>query len=138
MTNRSVLTSAEATRFVKTLLELMVEHGLSSLSAGQAGRQLGLTQPGQFMTSDLTFHFMSPEEHRSAAEAYGLPAPLIRLAAGPRTDQDAEQFVRAAGQLFDVHRVSSLVFGARGYLGFRATEAAREFVLEAITVNARP
>ncbi|UQN09107.1 hypothetical protein [Deinococcus sp. QL22] len=138
MTDRSLLTSPEATRFVEALLELMVEHGLSSLTAGQAGGQLGLAQPGQFVTSDLTFQFMSPEEHRSAVQAYGRPARLIQPATSSPTDQDAEQFVRAAGRLFDLHRVYSLRFGAGGYLGFRANGSAREFVLEAITVNAWP
>ncbi|MDB5046155.1 MAG: hypothetical protein JWQ08_2205 [Deinococcus sp.] len=136
MTDRSPLTSAQATRFVQALLELMVEHGLSNLKAGQAGGQIGLVRPGQFLTSNLTFHFMSPEEHRSAAQAYGLPAPVSH--SGPRTDQDIEPFVRAVGGLFDVHHVYSLVFGAGGYLGFRANGPAREFVLEGIKVNARP
>ncbi|MFC4638307.1 hypothetical protein [Deinococcus hohokamensis] len=138
MTDRSVLTSAQATRFVQALLDLMVEHGLGSLEAGQAGGFLGLARPGQFVTSDLTFHFMSPAEHRSAAQAYGLPAQRVRLATGPRTDQDIEPFVRAAGALFDAHRVQSLVFGPAGHLGFRADGPTREFVLEGITVNAQP
>jgi hypothetical protein len=137
MTDRSLLTSAEATRFVQALLELMVGHGLSSLEARQAGAHLGLDRSGQFLTSDLTFRFMSPPEHSSAAQAYGLPAHLVRPATSARTDQDAKQFVRAAGKLFDVHRVDSLVFESKGYLGFRANGAAREFVLEAVTVNAR-
>lgn len=138
MTDRFLLTSAEATRFVEALLELMVEHGLNNLKAGQAGAEMGLVQPGQFVTRGLNFHFMSAEEHRSAAEAYGRPTHLIRPATSPRTDQDAEQFVRAVGGLFDVHRVYSLVFGAGGYLGFRANGSAREFVLEGVRVNALP
>lgn len=123
---------------MRALVGLMIQHGLSSLHAGQAGAQLGLTQPGQFVTENLQFHFMSPAEHRSAAQAYQLPAHLFRPAAGSRTDQDAQQFVRALGQLFDLHRVYSLVFGAGGYVGFRADGAAREFVLEGVKVNVRP
>ncbi|THF70213.1 hypothetical protein E7T06_08485 [Deinococcus sp. Arct2-2] len=138
MTDPFLLTPAEATRFVEALLGLMIEHGLSSLIAGQGGGQLGLTGPGQFVTQDLNFHFMSPEEHRSAAQAYQLPAHLFRPAAGPRTDQDAGRFVRALGQLFDLHGVYSLQFESGAHLGFRADGAAREFVLEGVKVNTRP
>ena len=138
MTDRPPLTSAQATIFVQALLELMVEHGLGHLEAGQAGGHLGLAQPGHFATQDLTFHFLSPAEHRSAAQAYGVPAQRIRLAAAPRTQQDIEPIVRAVGELFDLHGVASLAFGPGGFLGFRANGAAREFVLEGITVNAQP
>ena len=138
MTNRPPLTSAQATLFVQALLDLMVEHGLGHLEAGPAGGWLGLSQPGHFVTQDLTFQFLSPAEHRSAAQAYGLPAQRVRLATAPRTQQDIEPVVRAVGELFDLHRVGSLAFGPGGFLGFRANGASREFVLEGITVNAQP
>ncbi|MFC4425116.1 hypothetical protein [Deinococcus navajonensis] len=138
MTDRSLPSSAQATRFVQAFMALMVEHGLSSLEAGKQGGQLGLTAARQFLTSDLTFRFLSPAEHQSAARAYGVPAQQLRLASGPRTDQDIEPFVRAAGALFDVHRVHSMTFGPGGFLGFRADGQSREFVLEAVTLYAQP
>jgi len=138
MTDHPPLTSAQATLFVQALLERMVERGLGHLEAGQAGGHLGLAQPGHFVAQDLTFHFLSPAEHRSAAQAYGVPAQRIHLAAAPRTQQDIEPVVRAVGELFDLHGVASLAFGPGGYLGFRADGPSREFVLEGITVNASP
>lgn len=137
MTDRPPLTSAQATLFVQALLELMVEHGLGHLEAGPAGGRLGLARPGHFVTQDLTFHFLSPAEHRSAAQAYGLPAQRVRLAAAPRTEQDIEPVVRAVGDLFDLHGVAGLTFGPGGFLGFRADGTSRGFVLQGITVNAQ-
>ncbi|SMB83345.1 hypothetical protein [Deinococcus hopiensis] len=138
MTDRPPLTSAQATHFVQALLELMVEHGLGHLQAGPTGGRLGLTQPGHFVTQDLTFHFLSPAEHRAAVQAYGLPPHRDRKAAVPRSQQDIEPVVHAVGELFDLHAVGSLAFGPGGFLGFRANGPLREFVLEGITVQAQP
>ncbi|UBV44278.1 hypothetical protein LAJ19_13970 (plasmid) [Deinococcus taeanensis] len=135
MTDQPPLTPAQATRFVQALLELMVTHGLRGLEARQAGGQLGLSRPGQFETGDLTFHFMTPGEHRSAVQAYALPEDRVQASQGARTEQDIEPFVRAAGQLFDLHGVATLLFAAGGYLGFRANGPSREFVLDGITVR---
>ncbi|PTA68528.1 hypothetical protein [Deinococcus arcticus] len=132
----SSLTPAQATRFVQDLLNLMVQHGLSSLRAGADGGHLGLSGPGHFMTRDLTFDFLSPAEHRSAAQAYGIPTDQCRLTGQPRTDQDIAPFVRAVGTLFDLHGVQSLTFAPGAHLGFRADGAAREFVLEGVSVQA--
>jgi len=138
MTGRPPLTSAQATLFVQALLELMVEHDLGHLEAGPTGVRLGLARPGHFVAQDLTFDFLSPAEHRSAAQAYGVPAQRVRLAAAPRTQQDVEPVVRAVGDLFDLHGVASLAFGPGGFLGFWAHGASCEFVLDGITVDAQP
>ncbi|MBZ9715001.1 hypothetical protein [Deinococcus multiflagellatus] len=138
MTNHPPLTAAQATRLVQALLQLMVEHGLGSLQAGPAGGHLGLTAPGQFVTSDLTFHFLSPAEHRAAAQAYGVPGAQAHFTDGPKTSEAIEPFVRAVGGLFDLHGVQSLTFAPGGHLGFRASGTTREFVLEGVSVQARP
>lgn len=138
MTSRPTLSPADANSLVHAVLPLMVQHGLRHLRPHTAGASVGLTPGGQFVTEGLHFEFMSPGEHRSAAQAYGLDPAGLRAATGPRGDEDAQAFVRALGDVFDLYGVQRLSFAPGGGLGFRAEGQTRQFVAEGVTVDVDP
>ena len=63
--------------FGQALMTLMVEHGVASVRPRAGSGLLGLTESGTFETSDLSFEFLAPADHRAAVAA--LVAALAAL-----------------------------------------------------------
>ncbi|GHG26477.1 hypothetical protein GCM10017784_18740 [Deinococcus indicus] len=128
--------------FTDDLTRLMVQRGVTSLAArpdlpaGQTAL-LGLTEQDVFTTQDLAFAFMGEADHRAAAEAYRVDASAFQATAGQRGQEDAAQFARATGDLFDRYGVMALEFPAGSFLGFRNTAQGMRFTVDGVELTLR-
>lgn len=128
--------------FTDDLTRLMAQRGVTSvaarpdLPAGQTAL-LGLTEQDVFTTQDLAFAFMGEADHRAAAEAYRVDASAFQATAGRRGQEDAAQFARATGDLFDRYGVMALEFPAGAFLGFRSTPQGMRFMVDGVGLTLR-
>lgn len=134
---------ANTNEFTQDLMRLMVRRGVTSiaprpdLSAPQAGL-LGLTEQNTFVTRDLAFAFLGPQDHRAAAAALHVNDPALLPDGEQRGEADIAAFSRAAGELFDQHGIMNLEFPAGAFLGFRSTPQGQRFAVEGVHLTLRP